>query len=64
MAEIAFSVLSRQCVDRRIPDEATLTRELRAYEARRNMAKAKITWRFTSQEARVKLHRLYPSRLN
>jgi DDE superfamily endonuclease len=64
MAEIEFSVLSRQCLDRRIPDEATLTRELRAYAARRNVAKAKITWRFTSQEARVKLHRLYPSRLN
>jgi hypothetical protein len=64
MAEIEFSVLSRQCLDRRIPDEATLIRELRAYEAHRNVAKAKITWRFTSQEARVKLHRLYPSRLN
>jgi DDE superfamily endonuclease len=64
MAEIEFSVLSRQCVDRRIPDEATLTHELRAYEARRNVAKAKITWRFTSQEARVQLRRLYPSRLN
>jgi DDE superfamily endonuclease len=64
MAEIEFSVLSRQCLDRRIPDEATLTRELRAYEARRNVAKAKIAWRFTSQKARVKLHRLYPSRLN
>jgi hypothetical protein len=64
MAEIEFSILSRQCLARRIPDEATLTRELRAYEARRNAAQAKITWRFTSQEARVKLHRLYPARLN
>jgi hypothetical protein len=64
MAESEFSGLSRQCLDRRIPDEATLIRELRAYEAHRNVAKAKLTWRFTSQEARVKLHRLYPSRLN
>jgi hypothetical protein len=63
MAEIEFSVLSRQCLDRRIPDETTLTRELHAYATRRNMAKAKIDWRFTPQEARVKLHRLYPSRL-
>jgi hypothetical protein len=63
MAEIEFSVLHRQCLDRRLPDAATLTREIHAYAARRNAAKAKITWRFTSQEARVKLHRLYPSRL-
>jgi hypothetical protein len=61
MAELAFSVLSRQCLARRIPDETTLIRELQAYEERRNVAKAKITWRFTSEQARVKLHRLYPS---
>jgi hypothetical protein len=61
MAEIEFSVLSRQCLERRIPDEATLIRELQAYEERRNAAKAKITWRFTSEQARVKLHRLYPA---
>jgi len=61
MAEIEFRVLSRQCLERRIPDEPTLIRELQAYEARRNAAKAKITWRFTSAQARVKLHRLYPS---
>jgi hypothetical protein len=61
MAELEFSVANRQCLDRRIPDEATLSRELHAYEARRNAAKAKITWRFTSEQARVKLHRLYPA---
>ena len=61
MAELEFSVLSRQCLDRRIPDAATLLRELRAYEARRNAAKAKITWRFTSEQAREKLQRLYPT---
>lgn len=61
MAEIEFSVLSRQCLDRHIPDEATLIREVQAYEARRNAAKAKITWRFTSEQARVKLHHLYPT---
>jgi hypothetical protein len=61
MAEIEFSILSRQCLERRIADEPTLIGELQAYEARRNAAKAKITWRFTSEQARVKLHRLYPS---
>jgi hypothetical protein len=60
MAELEFSVLSRPCLERRIPDEATLSRELQAYETRRNAAKAKITWRFTSEQARVKLPRLYP----
>jgi DDE superfamily endonuclease len=60
MAELELSVLSRQCLDRRIPDEAMLRRELQAYETRRNATTAKITWRFTSEQARVKLHRLYP----
>jgi hypothetical protein len=61
MAELEFSVVNRQCLARRIPDEATLIRELQAYEERRNAAKAKITWRFTSEQARVKLQRLYPT---
>ena len=61
MAEIELSVLSRQCLDRRIEDERTLKHELAAYEQRRNDAQATINWRFTSQEARVKLQRLYPS---
>ena len=61
MAALEFSVLSRQCLDRRIPDEATLIRELEAYEESRNATRAKITWRFTSEQARVKLQRLYPA---
>ena len=61
MAEIELSVLSRQCLDRRIPDEETLKREIKAYEDRRNAAKASIDWQFTSKAARLKLHRLYPS---
>jgi hypothetical protein len=61
MAEIELSILSRQCLDRRIPDEATLRREITAYEDTRNAAKATIAWRFTTTEAREKLHRLYPS---
>lgn len=61
MAEIEFSVLQRHCLNRRISDEAALRHELAAYEVRRNAARATIEWRFTVQEARVKLHRLYPS---
>jgi hypothetical protein len=61
MAEIELSMLSRQCLDRRIPDEATLRREITAYEDTRNAAKATIAWRFTTTDAREKLHRLYPS---
>jgi hypothetical protein len=61
MAEIELSVLSRQCLDRRIADEATLKREVKSYEEQRNEAKATINWQFTSVDARLKLHRLYPS---
>ncbi len=61
MAEIELSVLTRQCLARRIPDEETLKCEVAAYEESRNQANATINWRFTSQDARVKLHRLYPS---
>jgi transposase len=61
MAEIELSILSRQCLDRRIPDEATLQREVQAYEKRRNDARATIEWQFTSRDARMTLHYLYPS---
>ena len=61
MAEIELSLLQRQCLDRRIPDEATLSREITAYADTRNAAQATITWRFTTTKAREKLHRLYPS---
>jgi transposase len=61
MAEIELSILSRQCLDRRIPDEDTLKREVQAYEQRRNDARATIDWQFTSRDARMKLHQLYPS---
>ena len=61
MAEIELSILSRQCLDRRIPDDATLWREITAYEDTRNTAKTTIAWRFTTTTAREKLHRLYPS---
>jgi hypothetical protein len=61
MAEIEIGVVSRQCLDRRIPDQQTLCREVAAWEIARNAAKATIAWRFTSANARIKLSRLYPS---
>jgi hypothetical protein len=61
MAEIELSVLSRQCLDQRLPDEITLKQEVEAYEKQRNATKATVNWRFTSQDARVKLQKLYPS---
>jgi hypothetical protein len=61
MAETELSVLTKQCLDRRIPDTETLVREVAAWEAHRNAAKAKIDWQFTTGKARIKLKRLYPS---
>jgi len=60
MAEIELSVLSRQCLDRRIPDRESLAGEVDTWEAERNAAESSIDWRFTSDEARIKLKRLYP----
>jgi transposase len=61
MAEIELSVLARQCLDRRIPDEATLVQEVTTWEAERNAHQTTIHWRFTTADARIKLKRLYPS---
>ena len=61
MAESELSVLSSQCLDRRIPDKQTLTEEVAACEADRNNYHAKADWQFTTADARVKLKRLYPS---
>jgi hypothetical protein len=61
MAELEFSVLGRQCLDRRVPDRETLQRAIAAWEAARNAARATVQWRFTVAAARTKLHRLYPA---
>ena len=61
MAEIEFSVLSRQCLSRRIPDQQTLKREVQAWQNRRNERRETVQWRFTTKDARIKLKRLYPS---
>lgn len=60
MVEIEFSVLSRQCLDRRIPTILTVQREAAAWEAERNAAEASVQWQFTTSRAREKLERLYP----
>ena len=60
MAEIEFSVFSRSCLGQRLPDEESLCREVLALEQERNQAQARINWRFGIQDARAKLHRLYP----
>jgi hypothetical protein len=61
VAEMELSVLARQCLDRRIPDEETLRREVAAWEQKRNTAVMKVDWQFTTADARVKLKRLYPT---
>jgi DDE superfamily endonuclease len=61
MAEIELSVLQRQCLNRRIPDEEALIREVAAWEKERNQEQATIDWRFSVTDAREKLKRLYPS---
>ncbi len=64
MAEIEFSVLTRACLQGRNPDETALQRAINAYEVQRNASKATINWRFNTQDARTKLHRLYPFNSN
>jgi hypothetical protein len=61
MAEIEFSVLSRQCLDRRIPDRESLQQEVAGWEDRRNYHFRTVDWQFTTADARIKLQRLYPS---
>ncbi len=61
MAESELSVLSKQCLDRRIPDKQTLTDEVAAWQDDRNKKHAKADWQFTTADARVKLKRLYPA---
>jgi len=61
MAEIEFSVLARQCLDRRIPNRTILASEIEAWMSERNTNGATVVWRFTTDDARIKLKKLYPS---
>ena len=60
MAEIEFSVLTRACLRGRNPDADALQRQITAYETERNAAGVTINWRFSTDDARNKLHRFYP----
>ncbi len=60
IAEIELSVFSRQCLNRRIPDLQTLRSEAEAWQKHRNQNAGRVDWRFTTDDARIKLKRLYP----
>ena len=60
IAECELSVLSRQCLRRRIPDLQTLQSEVAAWEEERNATHHTVEWHFTTKDARVKLKKLYP----
>jgi transposase len=60
MAEIELSAVTRQCLDRRIPDKETLIREVKAWEDQRNSEVIKVHWQFSTADARTKLKSLYP----
>ena len=61
LSEIELSVLATQCLDRRLPDRDTLEQEVAAWVDERNAAVRTIDWRFTTDDARIKLKRLYPA---
>jgi hypothetical protein len=61
MAEIELSILGRQCLSQRLPDEEEVSRQTAAWEAERNARRAQMQWRFTMADARIKLKHLYPT---
>ena len=63
IAEIEISAMSKQCTKRRLPDIETLVKEVTAWIIERNKDKTPVNWRFTNKEARIKLKKLYPSKL-
>jgi hypothetical protein len=61
MAEIELAVLHAQCLDRRLVDQATLGREVAAWQVAQNAAGRGVAWRLTTADAQIKLERLYPA---
>lgn len=61
IAEIAISVLSKQCIDRRIPTLEKLNKEIAAWEKEYNTSEITVNWQFTTEDARIKLKKLYPT---
>jgi hypothetical protein len=60
VAEIELSVFTKQCLDRRIPDIKILRQEAKAWYGRRNVSQKSVDWQFTTEDARIKLKKLYP----
>ena len=60
-AEIDLAVLAGQCLDRRLADQATLQREVAAWQAARNASGRGVDWRFTTADARIELKHFYPA---
>ena len=60
VAEIELSVFTKQCLDRRIPDIEILRQEAKAWYGRRNVSQKSVDWQFTTEDARIKLKKLYP----
>ncbi len=59
MVEIEFSILARQCLNRRLSERERVQQEVEAWAKTRNAAQATVEWRFTTTDARLKFHRLY-----
>lgn len=60
MAEIELSVLARQCLKERMESQSSVQQQVAAWQQQRNAAAVKVDWRFTTEDARIKLKRLYP----
>jgi hypothetical protein len=60
VAECEFSVLHRQCLNRRLADQSAVAQEVAAWVAQRNRMAVTVDWQFASADARIKLKRLYP----
>ena len=61
MAEVELGVMARQCLNRRIDRIDVLAREVAAWQASRDRIQARVDWQFTTEDARLKLKRLYPT---
>ena len=61
MAEIELSVLARQCLSERMNDKENLQRQIAAWQEQRNASTVTVDWRFTTDDARIKLKKLYPT---
>ena len=60
IAEVELAVLEKQCIGGRVPDQESLSTRAKAWECERNNAKAGVNWQFRTDDARIKLRRLYP----